>query len=102
MNSLESSKLAAVAKEVRVCDGQLRVILMDGRHLSVPLDWFPRLTHGTEKELGRVDLLGGGSGIRWPLLDEDISVENLLAGRRSGESAQSIKRWLASRGRDPA
>src|SRR5437764_444886 len=57
----------------------------------------PRLAHGSDRERSRWELIGGGVGIHWPELDEDISVEGLLAGRRSGEAPQSLKRWLSLR-----
>lgn len=75
----------------------LVVDLVDGRTLSVPLSWYPRLAHGTAAERAEWRLIGRGEGIHWPKLDEDISVEGLLAGRRSGESQASLQRWLQSR-----
>ncbi|MBI4545454.1 MAG: DUF2442 domain-containing protein [Gemmatimonadetes bacterium] len=82
---------------VEVTDECLIVDLADGRVISVPLEWYPRLVHGTERERARYELSGHGYGIHWPDLDEDISVENLLAGRRSGESERSFRRWLERR-----
>jgi len=73
------------------------VDLADGRSLSTPLSWYPRLVHATTKERQNWQLLGDGYAIEWPDLDEHIGVEGLIAGRRSGESAVSLKRWLASR-----
>jgi hypothetical protein len=70
---------------------------VDGRTISVPLGWYPRLLHGTPEEHNHWRLIGGGEGIHWPDLDEDISVENLLAGKSSGESQRSLKRWLDER-----
>jgi len=64
----------------------------------VPLAWYPRLLHGTPAERDRWRLIGRGEGIHWPELDDDISVEGLLAGRPSGESQRSFARWLAGRG----
>jgi hypothetical protein len=77
----------------------LIVDLIDGRSLSVPLTWYPRLLEGTHEERNHVRFLGEGRGIHWPDLDEDINVEGLLLGRRSGESQASLKRWLESRSR---
>jgi hypothetical protein len=71
--------------------------LTDGRILSVPLNWYPRLLAATSQERSNWQLLGEGFGIEWPDLDEHISVEGLLAGRRSGESKGSFERWLATR-----
>jgi hypothetical protein len=86
-----------LARAVRVTDDRLVVELTDGREISVPLEWYPRLVHGSRDERANWDLIGRGDGIHWPDLDEDISVEGLLSGRRSGESAPSLARWLESR-----
>ena len=85
------------AERVTVTDDTLSVELSDVRSVSVPLAWFPRLLHGTRQERDRWRLIGKGEGIHWDGLDEDISTESLLAGRRSGESQESLKKWLASR-----
>jgi len=77
----------------RPAGGMMVVWLADGRRISVPLRWFPRLAHGAAAELAKWELIGRGGGIHWPLLDEDISVEGLLAGRRSGECRASVGRW---------
>ncbi|MEX0718473.1 MAG: DUF2442 domain-containing protein [Planctomycetaceae bacterium] len=82
---------------VRIDDDSLSVELADGRTISVPLAWFPRMAHGTPEERADWRLIGGGRGIHWPALDEDISVDNLLAGKPSGESQASFKRWLDGR-----
>lgn len=79
-------------------DDSLAAELTDGRTIVVPLVWFPRLVHGTPSERQNWRPIAGGRGIHWPALDEDISVENLLAGQRSGESQQSLQSWLAQRG----
>jgi hypothetical protein len=88
-------------QDVRVTSKVLEVVLRDGRTLSVPLEWYPRLAHGSPRERQRWRLIGGGIGIHWPDLDEDISISGLLAGLPSGESANSLKQWLASRRRPP-
>lgn len=75
----------------------LAVDLDDGRSLSVPLARYPRLLHATHEERAAWRIVGRGHGLHWDALDEDISVENLLAGHRSGESQHSFERWLASR-----
>ena len=87
----------ALAQSVTVKDDALVVDLADGRTITVPLAWFPRLAHGTPEECANWRLIGNGEGIHWPDLDEDISVESLLAGRRSGEAQESLRRWLESR-----
>ena len=87
----------ARAQRVSLTDDALVVELVDGRSISVPLTWYPRLEHGTREERARWRLIGDGEGIHWPDLDEDISVEGLLAGRCSGETPASIQRWLNAR-----
>jgi hypothetical protein len=82
---------------VDVTDDTLTADLSDGRTISVPLAWYPRLVHATPQERRNWRLIGGGVGIHWPDLDEDLSVEGLLAGRASGESQRSFKRWLEAR-----
>ena len=86
-----------IINNVRFDDEKLVVELADGRELSVPLTWYPRLLIATPAERAHWHLLGDGFGIEWPDLDEHISVEGLLAGRRSGESQRSFQRWLAER-----
>lgn len=86
-------------RAVGVAFGEATVTLdlSDGRVISAPLAWFPRLLHATPAERNEWRLIGDGEGIHWPLLDEDISIESLVAGRPSAESAQSLTRWLAAR-----
>ncbi len=88
---------AVRAQNLIVTEDTLTVELSDGRSLSVPLAWYPRLLHGTLEEREKWRLIGQGTGINWPALDEDISVENLLEGKGSGESQRSLKRWLTQR-----
>ncbi|HVR73411.1 MAG TPA: DUF2442 domain-containing protein [Planctomycetota bacterium] len=88
---------AGLAVEAEVKDDELVVHLDDGRVLSVPLAWYPRLFHGTPAEREDWRLIGRGEGIHWPRLDEDVSVENLLAGSPSTESQASLRRWLEAR-----
>ncbi len=85
------------AIDVNVSADTLSVELSDGRTISVPLDWYPRLTHATESERANWRVIGRGHGIHWQDLDEDIGVEGLLAGRPSGESQSSLEKWLAKR-----
>jgi hypothetical protein len=87
------------AHKVIVTEDALTVDLADGRTIVAPLAWFPRLSHGTAAERSQSRLIAGGQGIHWPRLDEDISIESLLAGRRSHETAESLRRWLAERPR---
>ncbi len=87
-----------VAVHVSVTDDTLSVDLRDGRSLSVPLAWYPRLVHGSESERGNWRLIGAGEGIHWSDLDEDISLLGLLEGKPSGESQFSFDQWLRKRG----
>ena len=82
---------------VTLTQDTLAAELSDGRTIAVPIAWYPRLAHATPDERDRWQLIGDGQGIHWPDLDEDISVEMLLAGRKSAESRQSLKQWLAAR-----
>lgn len=86
-----------LAKAVYLDDEKLTVELADGRSLTVPLDWYPRLLQGTAEERHHWQLLGDGYAIEWPDLDEHIGIEGLLAGRRSSESPRSFERWLLAR-----
>jgi hypothetical protein len=97
MNTLATEIRTAVARTVSVTEDSLIVDLDDGRTISVPLAWFPRLLNGSEDERKNFRLIGKGEGIHWPQLDEDISVEGLIIGRPSGESRRSLKRWLDNR-----
>jgi|ERR1700687_344565 len=99
MNTSMIDPQEARALHVSVKDDELAVDLVDGRTVVVPLAWYPRLLHGTRQERNRWRLIGRGVGIHWLDLDldEDISVEGLLAGRPSGESQRSLKRWLEAR-----
>jgi hypothetical protein len=97
MSTLEIELRTATAQRVAVSKDALVVDLTDGRTVSVPLAWFPRLLHGTAKERNKWRLIGDGEGIHWPDLDEDISVEGIVLGRRSGESQRSLKEWLEQR-----
>ena len=73
------------AMAVECSDDELRVSLTDGRWLSVPIVWFPRLAHASASERANYELLGDGEGIHWPGVDEDISVAGLIAGQPSVE-----------------
>jgi hypothetical protein len=97
MSILASEIQIAKAQQVSVTEDTLSVDLTDGRTISVPLAWYPRLLYGKPAERNNWRLIGQGEGIHWPDLDEDLSVEGLLAGRRSGESQNSLQRWLEQR-----
>jgi hypothetical protein len=97
MNILAVEKKLPNAEDVRVTEDTLSVDLSDGRTISVPLEWFPRLLQATAEERNNWRLIGRGHGIHWEDLDEDIGVEGLLAGKPSGESQSSFKKWLNQR-----
>lgn len=97
MTTLPVEIQTANAQDVRVTEDALIVELEDGRTISVPIAWYPRLLHGQKSERANWRLIGKGEGIHWPDLDEDIKVEQLLLGRPSGESQKSLQQWLKSR-----
>jgi len=83
--------------DVTVSEEFLTVTLSDGRVISVPVAWYPRLMQGTIAERNHWRLIAGQEGIHWPDLDEDISLKNILLGQPSGESQTSLQNWLKSR-----
>jgi hypothetical protein len=97
MTTLAAESESVTIEQVMVADDTLAVELSDGRTISVPLAWFPRLTHATAEERNQWRLIGKGQGIHWDALDEDISIEALLEGKSSFESPTSLQRWLESR-----
>ena len=97
MNISATSFVVQLATKVSVTEDTLSAELSDGRTISVPLAWYPRLLDATPDERQNLRLLGNGEGIHWPDLDEDVSVDNLLSGQPSGESATSFQRWLEAR-----
>ena len=101
MRTSGSELREALVQNVRVSGEALIADLADGRTITVPLAWFPRLAHGTPEERSHWRVTGGGEAIHWPDLAEDISVESLLAGRRSGETQESLRGWLECRRSSP-
>jgi len=97
MTTLAIETRSATATNVMVTEESLTVELEDARTISVPLEWYPRLLHGTPEERNNWRLIGKGEGIHWSDLDEDISVENLVLGKPSGESQRSFQQWLTER-----
>lgn len=85
------------AVEVTVTEDELTVRLDDGRTLITPLAWYPRLVHASAKERANFRLVGGGIGVHWPDLDEDLSVAAMLAGNPSSEGSESLRKWLQAR-----
>lgn len=97
MSTLTIELQTTTAQHVKATDDALIIDLADGRTISAPLAWYPRLLHGAPEERNNWRLIGNGEGIHWPDLDEDISVENVLFGQPSGESQRSFRRWLEQR-----
>jgi hypothetical protein len=97
MNTSVLEAQSLMAERVSVNEESLVAELSDGRVLSVPLAWYPRLLHGTKAERNNWRLVGRGEGIHWPDLDEDISVSGLLCGTKSGESQSSFAKWIQTR-----
>jgi hypothetical protein len=97
MSSLSTETRVAPAQHVSVTEDSIQVDLVDGRTISVPLAWYPRLLHGRPEERANWRLIGQGEGIHWPELDEDVSIENIVFGQPSGESQRSLARWLQER-----
>lgn len=96
-SSKNEATTEVTAQDVRFSEDKLIVGLSDGRVLSVPIAWYPRLLHATPDERDNWSFIGKGEGIHWPDLDEDISVENLIEGQASGETQHSLKQWLNQR-----
>ncbi|MDP2832581.1 MAG: DUF2442 domain-containing protein [Pseudomonadota bacterium] len=86
-----------MAVNVSVSEDTLSVDLRDGRSISVPVDWYPRLANGSTKERNNWSLIGPGVGIHWEELDEDISTLGLIEGKPSNEGQESLRQWLATR-----
>jgi hypothetical protein len=84
-------------EKVHITGDILTVTLSDGRSISTPIAWYPRLLHSTARERSHWRFIGKGHGIHWEEIDEDVSVENILAGKSSGESQSSFKKWLETR-----
>jgi hypothetical protein len=97
MSTLSVSVQEPKAQRVSVTEDSLVVDLRDGRTVSAPLAWYPRLLHGTPEERNNWRLIGNGEGVHWPDLDEDLSIDSLVSGRPSGESQASLRRWLETR-----
>lgn len=97
MSTLTIDYESVKATNVRLSEDTITVDLEDGRTVSAPLAWYPRLMYANKKEKDNWRFIGNGYGIHWEDIDEDISIDNLLMGKASGESQQSFKKWLESR-----
>ena len=97
MSPLPNRVDAPHAASLKITDDTLTVDLLDGRSVSIPLEWYPRLLHAQVAEREHWRFIGNGDGIRWPDLDEDISVEAIVFGIPSREGRQSRRNWLDER-----
>ncbi|MYC21125.1 MAG: DUF2442 domain-containing protein [Caldilineaceae bacterium SB0662_bin_25] len=79
---------------VEISSGRVTAHLIDGRMISAPLIWYPRLAHATPDERNGWELRGGGQRVHWPDLDEEISIEGMLAGQPVGENRRLFSDWL--------
>ena len=102
MSSLRDKLREPRAKKLTFTQDAMMIHLADGRALTVPLAWYPRLLHATPPERKNYEIIGEGEYLHWPDLDEDLTVAGLLEGRRSAEQPASIKAWLAARPRSSA
>lgn len=84
-------KPGEVVKDVKVTEDTLVVDLMDGRTIIVPLAWYPRLLHATPEQRTNWKISGGGYGIHWPDVDEDLSASGLLRGAPAAPNSWKIK-----------
>ncbi len=98
MSSLDNNKKEVRAQSVQISDDTLTLEIVDGRTISVPLMWYPRLWYGTPQERDHYEIFGDGAYVHWPDLDEYLTAEGILEGCRSGESPESLKKWLEDRG----
>ncbi len=96
MNTLTEISISP-AVNVSVTDELLTVELSDGREISVPTAWYPRLAFGTPAERRKWTISYSGEGVHWEALDEDISIKGLIAGRPSSENPAMIKKWMEKR-----
>lgn len=97
MSTSRAEQPTPSAVAVKITGDAVSVELDDGRTVTVPIGWYPRLAHATAQERRNWRLIGTGEGIHWPDLDEDVSVEGIPFGRPSAESQASFERWLATR-----
>jgi hypothetical protein len=97
MNILAIETEIPYAVDVSLTEDTLSVDLSDGRTISVPLGWYPRLEHATPAERANWKLIGKGQGVHWEDVDEDISIDGIIAGKPSGESHESFRKWLQKR-----
>ncbi len=97
MRTSTNNQIATLATDLRFTNDSLMVDLADGRTITVPLSWYPRLVHATQQERANWEIVLDGEGFHWPDLDEDLSVDGFVNGRPSGESKRSFDRWLKAK-----
>jgi len=97
MNSSRAKKVEPRATDLTFSKQAMTIHLADGRVLTVPLAWYPRLLHASPSERHNYEIVGDGEYLHWPELDEDLTVVGLLEGCRSAETAASVKKWLSTR-----
>ena len=89
----QGAPLTARIVDAEVNEDELTVHLEDGRSVTTPLEWYPRLAFAISDERQEFEITGRGHGLHWPLLDEDLSVSGMLAGTPSAEGPRSLKGW---------
>jgi hypothetical protein len=99
MSSSAAETTLPLAVAVEAHEGSLAFMLSDGRTISIPLSWYPRLAEATPSERNNWRLIGRGEGVHWPDLDEDVSVDAVVRGKASGEAPASLQRWRSARRR---
>ena len=97
MTTLGTDVRIPLALSASADENSIVVELDDGRQLTVPIAWYPRLLHATDVERANIRLIGRGEGLHWPDVEEDVSVAALIEGKRSFESPASLQRWLSKR-----
>jgi hypothetical protein len=100
MSTLKNKLREARANKIIITEEELIAYLDDGRTIAVPISWYPRLLNGSVEERKNWRFIGEGTGIHWPDLDEDISIEGIIEGVPSQESKSSLSKWLEERQSD--
>ena len=97
MNTSTLEPSSVCIQDIKITSSTLAIDLSDGRCISAPIVWYPRLLNASAKERNHWELIGEGDGIHWPDLDEDLSMDGIIQGRPSYESQKSFQRWLSER-----
>jgi len=91
-NTVDRHETARIL-DAEIHEDALTVHLEDGRSVTTPLEWYPRLAFATSEERQKFEIAGRGRGLHWPMLDEDLSVKGMLSGTPSAEGPRSLKGW---------